>query len=190
MKKLLAPLTLIALAGILFSSCSNSTKLTFSKRHYRYGNFVDHVDKMKTLPAIAGIPVKTRQQIITPAITKPENSLVINTPVIASQKEQVTSNRINSAPKGKNLVIANTDAATNITEGPLLENKEDIAANAGGDGGSSAGAALSLLWIVIVVILILWLIGLLAGGWGLGGFINVLLLIALILLILWLLRIW
>ena len=50
-------------------------------------------------------------------------------------------------------------------------------------------AALSLLWLVIVIILILWLIGLIAGGFGLGGLINLLLVIALILLILWLLRI-
>lgn len=52
-----------------------------------------------------------------------------------------------------------------------------------------ASGALSLLWIVIVVLLILWLLGLLAGGWGLGGLINLLLVVALILLILWLLRI-
>ncbi len=53
----------------------------------------------------------------------------------------------------------------------------------------SGDDALSLFWIVIVVILILWLLGLISGGWGLGGLINLLLVIALVLLILWLLRV-
>jgi hypothetical protein len=53
----------------------------------------------------------------------------------------------------------------------------------------SNNAALSLIWIVILVLIILWILGLISGGWGMGAFINVLLVIALILLILWLLRI-
>jgi len=190
MKKIHVPLILFVFAGILFSSCSNSSKLAFTKRHYRNGYFVDNIGKIKTIPAIAGIPAKATQQIITPAITKSENPITINVPVIASQKAQLTGSTINSASTGKNILIANTYATNNISQGLVLGNKEAISASTGDDGGSSERAALSLLWIVIVVILILWLIGILAGGFGLGGLVNLLLVIALILLILWLLRIW
>jgi hypothetical protein len=191
MKKLLAPLTLIALAGILFSSCSNSSKLAFTKRHYRSGYFVDRIGKVKTVPTIAGKPVKTAQQTIPLAITKLENPVFVYAPVVALQNEQLLNSRINSASTGKNIVIANTYATNNIAEGPAIDNKQAISANQGDGGGSSERAALSLLWIVIVVILIIWLIAIVVGGFGLGGgLINLLLLIALILLILWLLRIW
>jgi hypothetical protein len=56
-------------------------------------------------------------------------------------------------------------------------------------GAGASGDALSLFWIVILILLVLWVAGLIGGGWGLGWVINVLLVIALVLLILWLLRI-
>jgi hypothetical protein len=192
MKKLLAPLTLIALAGILFSSCSNSSKLSFTKRHYRGGYFVDRVGKTNTLPGVASIPAKSKQQVAPSVIAKSENPAIVNTPITTAQNEQISKNKIvTSVPSDKNTTIANSGATNNLNEGPVLENKENIAASPGDGGGSAAGAALSLLWIVIVIILAIWLIAILVGGFGLGGgLINLLLLIALILLILWLLRVW
>lgn len=190
MKKLLVSITLFALIAILFSSCSNSSKLAFNKRHYRSGNFIDRVGKTNTVPAYAGKPAKTKQPIPALAVTKSENQIITNTPVITSQKEQINGSKVNSASPVKNISITSIGATNNVTEGPVLDNKQALSEyNEGGDR-SAAGSALSLLWVVIIIILIIWLVAIVIGGFGLGGgLINLLLLIALILLILWLLRI-
>jgi len=202
MKKLFIPLTLIALAGILFSSCSNSSKLAFNKRHYRSGVFVDAADKNRTinLPA-AVIPVPARNPIS--GIPSTENSTAVNTPIVASQKSvkaqkftayqkiQVSNDAfINATASTKNIFIPNSWAINNADKNFLSANEQILSESNGMGGGASERDALSLLWIVIVVILILWLIGIIAGGFGLGGLINLLLVIALILLVLWLLRVW
>jgi hypothetical protein len=188
MKKLLAQLTLITLAGILFSSCSNSSKMSFTKRHYRSGYFADRVGKINAAPAVASAPIKLKQQIIPIETTKSENPVLRVVSANASQRQQIGEGKIsNSASAYNNFSITNAGANNSLKDGPLLQNNQAISASAGDGGGERA--ALSLLWIVIVIILILWLIGLLAGGWGLGGLINLLLVIALILLILWLFRV-
>lgn len=202
MKNLFVPFTLIILAGAMFSSCSNTSKLSITKRHYRSGYYVNWGSKKQTL-AVTKIPATTRHQVTPEVIAKSENTVASKPSIVASLKSviiqklapskkiQISENRtVNSTSSGKNIFSTNANATNNVTESQSVNNKQAIYDANDGDGGSSERAALSLLWIVIVVILILWLIGILAGGWGLGGLINLLLVIALILLILWLLRIW
>jgi hypothetical protein len=193
MKKLLASIILFALSGVLLTSCSNTSKLAFNKRHYRSGNFNDAIGKNHTLiPPVAKTPIVASHPI--PTIVKPENHIAVNTAVVVLPKPGINQNVVQE----KQSIGITTSSSKQVlhqtlvtTEGPIIQATQNISESVGsrGDSGGS-GAALSLLWIVIVVILILWLIGILAGGFGLGGLINVLLIIALILLILWLLRIW
>jgi hypothetical protein len=194
MKKLFAPFILFALSGVLLTSCSNTSKLAFNKRHYRSGNFNDAVGKNHTLtPPVAKIATIASHPI--PAIVKPENHVAVNTSVLVSQKPSINQNTITEkepigiTTNSSKQVLSQT---LSVTENPIIQTTQNISEWVGSPGNSSGdrGAALSLLWIVIVVILILWLIGILAGGFGLGGLINVLLIIALVLLILWLLRVW
>jgi hypothetical protein len=194
MKKLFAPLLLFAFAGILLPSCSNTSKLSFNKRHYRSGDFVNLAGKTHTATVpIAMAPVRAKYPIS--AIVKTESPVVVNTSPITIHKTSLTQNR---TKENDPIAIASNTAqqvrpqTLNITEGPSIQSKQifsDVAASQGDYGSRSAGAALSLLWIVIVIILILWLVGILAGGFGLGGLLNILLIVALVLLILWLLRI-
>jgi len=196
MKKLLASFVLFVVIGILLSSCSNTSELAFNKRHYRSGFFYNVAGKNHTFPnsQVASIPVKTTQQI--PPIVKIENHVGANASIISTQKSDMSQNKTqenipviiisNSQKQMVNQTLASTEV-------PAIQNKQsfsEVSASQGGGGSGAGGAALSLLWIIIVVVLILWLIGILAGGFGLGGLINVLLIIALVLLILWLLRIW
>lgn len=195
MKKILASLTLFALTGILLSSCSNSSKLAITKRHYRSGYYVDF-SKRRSIPIIAKALPDNKHNSAQIGTSKPENQVVMNTStVVIPGNFQSTSNpskQISDA-KTMNLTTGNKNVSVThsnkIMDIPVLEDKQSYEGNVGGDRGAERDA-LSLLWIVIVVILILWLIGIVAGGFGLGGLINLLLLIALILFILWLLRVW
>jgi len=194
MKKLIAPLLLAAFVGILLPSCSNTSKLSFNKRHYRSGDFVNAPGKNQTLTSpVVKIPVIANHPNL--AIAKPASHVVVNTPLITIHKTSLAQNKTEE----NNPITITSNAAKqvhpqtlNFTESPAIQSNpafSDIAASQGEYGSRSAGAALSLLWIVIVIILILWLVGILAGGFGLGGLLNILLIIALVLLILWLLRI-
>ena len=194
MRKILIPSILFVFAGILFSSCSNSSKIAITKRHYRSGYYVDF-SRRKPMPAVAKIPAANKRKSVPVVIAKPENHVAINTAVVG--KPDVFQNvptpgrlQLNKAKTtypiatDKNISIANSNS---VSETPILENKQAVSDSVGDGGRASERDALSLLWIVIVIILILWLIGIVAGA---SGLINLLLLIALILFILWLLRIW
>ncbi len=190
MKKLLAPFALFTLALLLLSSCSNLTKISLTKRHYRSGYFVDFGGR-RTVPAMAKLPAGNKHQNLSPVITKTEGSLAINTPAVNSEKPVISQNKILEKPP-VNLIHSFTKQLLaepfTIAENPLVQNKQTFSEENFSGGGPVASDGLSLLWIVIVILLILWLVGLLAGGWGLGGLINILLIIALVLLILWLLH--
>jgi hypothetical protein len=195
MKKLFAPLILCAFAAMLLSSCSDTSKLSFTKRHYRSGYFVDATGKNRTIIPVATLPVRVTHPISAKAIVKQENKNEINIPVTATKKTDIVQKKIQEnypVSVSINSIKQVLNKSYVFIENPALQTRQIISESVGSPGDSSraASAGLSLLWIVIVVILILWLIGLLAGGFGLGGLINVLLIIALILFILWLLRIW
>jgi len=191
MKKLLAPFALFTLAVVLLSSCGNLTKLSLTKRHYRSGYFVDFAKK-RAIPTVTKSPAGTRHQNLTLVTAKTETSLARNNPTANSEKLVIPQKQIQEK---SHFTISSTSTKQllaepmGIAESPMVQNKQAFSEENDSGGGSAASAGLSLLWIVIVIVLVLWLIGLLAGGWGLGGLINILLIVALILLILWLLRI-
>lgn len=88
MKKVLVPITLLALVAILFSSCSNSSKLAFTKRHYRNGYFVDRIGKVNTKenPSVARIPIRANRVSHAQVILSSKAPAVTNIPVLVSQK--------------------------------------------------------------------------------------------------------
>lgn len=198
MKKILGSITLFALAGILFSSCSNSSKLSITKRHYRSGYCIDFSKRIPTATVAKTVSNSRHKSVPVIIAANPENQVAVNTTAMATPvnfqntptplKLQVNNTKTTSQiSTDKNMSVANNN---NINESPVLQNEHTLSEGNGGGDRASEREALSLLWIVIVVILILWLIGIIAGGFGLGGLINLLLLIALILFILWLLRVW
>ena len=198
MKKLLKFTNLLIISGILFSSCETSTSIM--KRHYRSGYYIDYTSHNKeTAPKLANgntaqivipIPISNAQSLTmqSTSSTSPKQSIEKPPIVITGLKKILPTTNLQSITKQSHL------NRTGITSGSAIENKQIISQSPFistnvSDGDRGERAALSLLWLVIVIVLILWLIGILAGGFGLGGLINLLLVIALILLILWLLRV-
>ena len=197
MKNLIKYTSVCAVLAILLSSCGSNFSVT--KRHYTSGYYIDYtknsntiipkteekVAQAKTITpiGIAQTPVETNS--VTPATIQ---SNAQNNPgaILSNDKKQAKANLrsvTKPMPINKSGVFTNVSKEDKRTLFEVPTSSNSISDDNGGD------RALSLLWLVIVVILILWLIGILAGGFGLGGLINLLLLIALILLILWLLRI-
>jgi hypothetical protein len=198
MKNLIKFCAALITASVLFSSCESNFSIT--KRHYNKGYYIDYTKSNKAITSKAdnnisqnptmvsvntgqnvvkqdAVPVNSVQSIVEKnaiAVTSIKKALPkVGLRPVATQNLPVKTEANESSFLGNNSTRYNSpEKATNITDGDHGERR-----------------ALSLLWLVIVIVLILWLIGLLAGGFGLGGFINLLLLVALILLILWLLRI-
>jgi uncharacterized membrane protein len=209
--KNLYKLIIPAIALMLYASCSPTSRLSITKRHYNSGYYVDHVSSKTADAAVA--KTNTSEQItkeensgkeaVTPAKTEALNTYASKEK--ASAKEVIKAATANSAVKSQKAKqvkeIASesktnslgakptaVEALTMYAKNPLsLRSISHIKhSKAFVDGDESAR---SLLWIIILIILILWLVGLLDGGFGAGALINLLLVIALILFILWLLRI-
>src|SRR6185312_9721473 len=175
------------------SSCSSNVSIV--KRHYRGGYYVDY---SKKAPSVNYVTAKPERKPVVTSLLSPElpgipeqyvatNNQINSTLIDVPANKKVPFKSKHSVANAKQLLTQPFAVAKNAT--PAIQNTPVFAyeGSAGYDGGERA--ALSLLWIVIIVILILWLIGIIAGGWGLGGLINLLLIIAIILLVLWLLRI-
>jgi hypothetical protein len=196
MKKLitlyLLSIVVCILVAILVTSCGSNVFV--AKRHYTKGYYVE-----KTSGLASRQENKTTDQKSVLPPKKPAYSI--------ARDQQAENSRIELAEKNKvaeNVTAANTASKTSTTEkitkrprvslNPFtniktlqeLEKKNRPAVRPVDD---SSRDGLSLFWIVITIILIVWLIGFLAGGFGLGDFIHILLVIALVLLVLWLLRI-
>jgi uncharacterized membrane protein YqaE (UPF0057 family) len=96
MKKQLKSTLLIATIGILFPSCSNLSKISLTKRHYRRGYYVELGNKTNALPispTTSRLIIKPRNQISFPAIAaKPKEPILANT-------EKVSKEKINSVQK-------------------------------------------------------------------------------------------
>jgi hypothetical protein len=192
MKNLIKFSAILLTASAFFSSCSSNLAIT--KRHYTSGFYVDYSKGNKTIaPNKTSLPIAAAPIIATPVIT---NSPVANSKeAIKNTSPAVIVNIKKMMPKINVLPIAKQGSANSFgttmapasESSPIVSESPKITTSISDDGGEHA--ALSLLWLVIVIILILWLIGLLAGGFGFGALINLLLLIALILFILWILRI-
>lgn len=196
MKNLFKFSIILITVSTLFSSCGSD--FSIMKRHYTSGYYVDYTKSNKD------VAPKENQNTDQPAgvakiNTIPSSLQQNNSPVISMEPK--TEKAPSKLPgMKKNLLKINFPALTkpaHVNTLPVLESPSAESNKAVYESPSTSNtisdrdehAALSLLWLVIVIILILWLIGLIAGGFGLGGLINLLLVIALILLVLWLLRI-
>jgi hypothetical protein len=195
MKNLFKFSIVLIAASTLFSSCGSD--FSIMKRHYTSGYYVDYTKSNKEVAPKGDKniePVTIAQINSVPAASQQNNA-----PVISSEAK--TEKAPSKLPGIKNILpsinFPSITKQAHVNTLPVLENPSAESNKAVYESPSTSNnvsdrdehAALSLLWLVIVIILILWLIGLIAGGFGLGGLINLLLVIALILLVLWLLRI-
>jgi uncharacterized membrane protein YqaE (UPF0057 family) len=134
MKKLFAPILLLAITGILFSSCNNTSKLTFAKRHYRSGYYVNLGGKTPTVisASSANASALTKHPATTIAITNPESYSAANAPVIVSVQPVVVSKIATPKKTGENdLIVANS---ARVNEKTLVLNtgmNNDISGSAG-----------------------------------------------------------
>jgi len=157
MKKLFAPITLIALAGVVFSSCSNSSKLAFTKRHYRSGYFVDLVKKARTSAnnSVARITLKPEKQISIPTIATPEKSIATNRTIIASATPAIIQKI--TVPKKMDV-----SKSTGIYWAPISSSvvsfdkatSNDVAGSSGGDHGGRDNVSVPFVVIVLCAIFI------------------------------------
>ena len=192
MKKLLSYSAVCASVALLFASCSN---LSITKRHYNSGYYIDYgkgtqsvsvpVKDDKTSNTVAQLPVSPEPKTAANVVASQPNAPATVAGNTVKQAQKATAPKV-VVQKSAMSKIEHKQASFEHIIAPDKTVLNESPTNVRDDDG---GRALSLLWLVIVVILIVWLIGILAGGFGLGGLINLLLLIALILLILWLLRI-
>lgn len=164
-------------ALILFTSCESNLSIT--KRRYNKGYHIDHIKDQ------ANLPVKKHKKLEDPTGTistytyQTENieNLPNGTTIPTLEEQQYQSNSIqNTSPitPTTNKTIVKHQKRSTVIGSVTIADHED---------------GLSFFWVVILIILILWVLGLLSGGFGLGGLLNLLWIIALILLILWLLRV-
>jgi hypothetical protein len=129
-------------------------------------------------------PVEAEELVAEAAIPEPVAAEAIRT------ETPVQTRRMDARPSDEPVTADEPERAsiiTKVADKLPVKNVKKAVTRAG--AAASSGDALSLFWIVILILLVLWVAGLIGGGWGLGWVINVLLVIALVLLILWLLRI-
>lgn len=88
MKKLFIHCILFTLAGMLFSSCGNFTKMSLTKRHYRPGYYLyfGGVKHNNALTTSTRELVRNVPQISVVSIAKHESSIAQTVSVIASKK--------------------------------------------------------------------------------------------------------
>jgi uncharacterized membrane protein len=192
MKKLFTLNAIFIVLCLLLSSCSSNISIV--KRHYTKGYYIEYAKLAQTVPQ--NKPERTYERkamVSTHTIPGLSKELYVKTDFNEDIKVPdiipVEKQRKNKAITHVTTKLPITQQLTTTNE-PVLQSQRTALSQASDYGeGHSERAALSLLWIIILILLILWLVGLLAGGFGLGGLINVLLVIALVLLILWLLRI-
>jgi hypothetical protein len=195
MKKIYTCILLTFLVGMFLSSCH--TSINIKKRHYRKGYYVninrewnnascnevsneEQFVKEEKAPESFPSEINHESEKSIPAI---KSKHVDDLPVPVNNHKIVLER---SMYKGNYHVPAKTFAKKFVglkqKPGHVFKKLNSIKDINDDDG-------YSLLWILILILLILWLLGVLSGGWGLGGLLYILLVIALILLILWLLKI-
>lgn len=115
MKKLFAGLVLFIVTVILLSSCSNSSKLALTKRHYRSGYYVDFGGKSQKTIASAAKPVlvKTKGQVATIVATKPENYAEVNTPIALPEIPTIVAKIVNQNRAQENNLVGTGVLAAN-----------------------------------------------------------------------------
>jgi uncharacterized membrane protein len=185
-------ITLLHFAGMallmILSACNPHSFGKFSKPLYDHGHYQVKKHTTKPLEKTAS-EVLPQQEVIAanPGIEE-KKAIAINRESTLKMEEKKEAERISHEPvtskpekklqlkeRTKKLLSKSSNTKNTFLKKTKLDTQND-------------GGAGSLLWLLIMIILIVWLIGLIAGGWGLGGLIHVLLVVALILFILWLLR--
>ncbi len=187
MKTLFTYTSLLIVATILFTSCSQEWNTSITKRHYRKGYYA-HKPTTVT-PKDREVAQEGQSVFHSPQITKAvaEDNTVASKNYIApvtnnhSSGTKVADNNSNfeSVPTASPVINLKINSTKEFLKNKSIYKK--ISKHSDQD-------ARSFFWTIILVVLILWLIAYLSGGWGLGGLINLLLVVALILFILWLLR--
>jgi hypothetical protein len=184
MKNLFYTLFAFILFGLIASSCHS--KLSVTKRHYQKGYYIS-LNKGKTNPT------KTRLEKHTTRSAKANNSMKKETLLAVAPEVKLPALQVlqqtNSAPEHQQL--KHKALVKKAVIGGFMHEKQTFRKLPieSVKMAHSADDALSLFWVIILIVLLIWLLGLIVGGFGLGGLIHLLLLIALILLILWLLRV-
>lgn len=193
MKKIYTSILLTFLAALFFSACNSS--ITIKKRHYRKGYYININREWNNASCNEA---ENEAQLITrekdaesmPAKISPGSEKSF--PALKNSQADEFSPQ---SKEHKTKKVISTYKTHYQLPGKMLAKKIDALKknqavkkiNAVKDINDDDGY--SLLWIVILILLILWLLGVLSGGWGLGGLLYILLVIALVLLILWLLKI-
>ena len=194
MKNLFTSLIICVLAALILSSCGSSSFIT--KRRYTKGYYVSNTHGKHKTPVSTPTGKTERADVVTispapaadpelkaPAATAPEKNVL--TQKKSASRLDAIKNKIAAKQAVKSHRNNDADQQLSIGEFKQSHNKlPSLRPTAGSDDD-----ALSLFWIVIIVLLVLYLLGVISGGWGLGILIHLLLILALILLILWLLRI-
>ncbi|MCE3296136.1 MAG: hypothetical protein K0R65_1850 [Crocinitomicaceae bacterium] len=202
MKNLFTIITFTILGSVLFS-CGSS--LTVTKRRVNKGFYIasnnnkgiskhvkeNEADKPyhKPISEIAIAPEEMPQETVIARNETPvaqaeqelqaDGTVTESTPQPASVKHKIIQKKMAAAESTKRII----EKVSYQPKKHLQKMKQSASPQ------PIVGAVLSLFWIVILIIFLLYLVGLLAGGFGLGGLIHLLLVITLILLILWLLGI-
>jgi Flp pilus assembly protein TadB len=205
MKNLTKICLLVIGTSTLLTSCGN---MTFTKRHYNKGYYVDLglnqgvknnkvKDQEKRQNKVKIIEETKQNEVFLAEINNSSNYEQENVSASVNDGFQNIAPAVEKTTYEKSVKI---EGSKNSNETSSFTKLKDKAQNLRlfskvnkmqkkAMKSPASGEAHSLLWIIVVVILILWLIGFLFGGFGVGNLYNLLLLIALILLILWLLRI-
>jgi hypothetical protein len=203
MKNLLTIVSFAILGSILFSSCGSS--LTITKRRVNKGFYVasnhnkgitKHVnekeaDRPFNNKAVSEAAISPEEAYAEPVLAEPIASKSADVSMLTadvSAKKPAEP----AAAKHKTIrhKIAAAESTKRIIEKMSVSPKKYMQKMKQKSSPQPiADDALSLFWIVVLIIFLLYLVGLLSGGFGLGGLIHLLLVVALILLILWLLGI-
>jgi uncharacterized membrane protein YqaE (UPF0057 family) len=156
MKKLLTPIILFTIAGLVLSSCSNSSKLSFSKRHYRSGYFVDINKSTHTiLPSFVKPAKETNHSLSIQVISKPGNNIKAIISVPAKEKPDIIlntpiSNKVSvSSPS---ITYTNNEALSTSTLNTWGSN--DVAGSAGDSPRDRNSISVPFVVVVICAILI------------------------------------
>jgi hypothetical protein len=185
MKKIILFSVYCIVTGFLLSSCG--TNFSLLKRHYTKGYYVEH-GSGKHRSSVSGKEIKSgdeiadrlHSQFIRPDVQDNfvdiEHNESATTPIVTNGDQQ--DKEIARVQKG---IIKKREISQRKFPERMYSKLVPVE--------SDSDKALSFMWIVITIIFLIWLIGFLAGGFGLGNLIHLLLVVVLILLILWLLRI-
>jgi uncharacterized membrane protein YqaE (UPF0057 family) len=156
MKKILASFILLAVAGSLFTSCSNLSKISIAKRHYRSGFYVNWGGR--SLPnltqPVSRNPIREKHPISPIVIAKSEKNPVLMAPAIKSKKQGLTKKIITQKSRQENYPV-NIELSS-ASQNTLAQNTRvnDYIAVSSGDGNHDRNVSVPFVIIVLCAIFI------------------------------------